>query len=90
MKQVILQYSVLLKLLSPLLIAGLDYTSPGAVTLTFNSTTTSQTVSVTILDDDILEENKTFIGNLTTTDDRVDLHPSTTTAIITDVGKLLS
>ena len=82
----------MLKLSSPLLIAGSDYTSPGVVTLTFNSTTTSQTVSVTILDDDILEDNETFVGNLNTTDKMVDINPDTATTIIIEDnnGKLLS
>ena len=48
----------------------------------FDSTTTSQNVYVAILDDDILEDNETFIGDLTTTDDRVDLHPVTATTVI--------
>ena len=77
---------------SSLLIAGSDYTSPGAVTLTFNSTTTSLEVPVDILNDNILENNETFIGDLATTDDRVDLNPINATATIIEDndGKLLS
>ena len=77
---------------SPLLVAGSDYTSPGAVTPMFGSTTTSQTVSVVIVDDEILEDDETFLGNLATTDDRVNLNPITATATIIEDndGKLLS
>ena len=91
MKQVDLECA-LLKLPSPLLIAGSDYTSPGAVTLTFNSTTTSQTVPVIIVDDEILEGNETFFGNLATTDDRIDINPVNANATIFEDndGKLLS
>ena len=91
MKQVGLECA-LLKLPSPLLIGGSDYTSPGAVTLTFSNTTTSQTVSVIIVDDEILEDNEKFFANLATTDDRIDINPVNANATIIEDndGKLLS
>ena len=77
---------------SPFLIAGLDYVSPGDVTLTFDNATTVQTVRVIIVDDNILEDDETFLGNLATTDLYVDLIPenATTTIMEDNDSKLLS
>ena len=77
---------------SSFLIGGSDYTSPGDVTLTFDNTTTSQAVRVVIVDDDIFEDDETFLGNLATTDPYVDLIPATATATILEDndGKLFS
>ena len=66
-----------------------DYTS---VTrgLTFNSGTTTQTVMVPIVGDNVVESTESFTVSLTSADSAVTLSPSTTTVTIQDDdGKFL-
>ena len=63
--------------------ASSDYTS---VTrgLTFNSGTTTQTVMVPIVGDNVVESTESFTVSLTSADSAVTLSPSTTTVTILD------
>ena len=65
-------------------VAGLpeDFVPLSDVPLQFDENTQSLTVTVTILNDDILEDTEFFLGNLNTSDDAVDLLPSEATVEI--------
>ena len=56
-------------------VAPIDFIDPGRVTLQFSNQTTSQTVRIVIEDDDILENDENFFGNLATLDGSVILDP---------------
>ena len=75
-----------LHLISP---AGSDYT-PVTTDLTFNSTNAAipQTVTIPILDDNILDDSEVFNVTLTTNNSNVTFLPELTTVTIQDIGKL--
>lgn len=50
-------------------VAPIDFIDPGPHTLRFDNSTTRAEVHITIKDDDILESNENFFGNLATLDD---------------------
>ena len=52
--------------------------------LTFNSGTTTQTVMIPILGDNVVESTESFTVSLTSADSAVTLNPSTTTVTIQD------
>ncbi len=59
-----------------------DFVALSNVTLEFSAGTSSHQVTVTIVNDDIVEDPETFFGNLTTSDDSVQLAPRTATVTI--------
>ena len=75
-----------LHLISP---AGSDYT-PVTADLTFNSTNAAipQTVTIPILDDNILDDSEVFNVTLTTNNSNIMLLPELTIVTIQDIGKL--
>ena len=73
-----------LSLLPP---AGADFTGISDV-WTFSDTVSMRCVTVSALDDDILEGNQTFFVNLTTSNTDVILNPAAAEVTITDVGTL--
>ena len=58
-----------------------DYTSV-SMELTFNSGTTTETVMIPIVGDDVVESTESFTVSLTTGDSAVNLSPQTTTVTI--------
>ncbi len=64
--------------------AGLDFIDPGEIPLQFDSTATSQTVRIIIIDDTILEADENFFGRLVTTDAAVNVDPSEAEATIVE------
>ena len=71
---------VLLFLLPP---APSDYTTV-TMDLTFNSATTTKTVMIPIVGDNVVESTKSFTVSLTSVDSAVNLSPPTTTVTIQD------
>ena len=63
--------------------ASSDYTSV-SMDLTFNSGTTTQTVMIPIVGDNVVESTESFTVSLTSADSAVTLNPSTTTVTIQD------
>ena len=61
----------------------MDYTVTSS-DLTFDAATSSQTVTIPILDDDIVEDSETIIVTLTSTDPAAILNPSSATVTIED------
>ena len=74
-----------LSLLPP---AGADFTGITDV-WPFSDAVSMQCVSVSALDNDILEGNQTFFVNLTTSNTDVILNPAAAEVTITDVGTLI-
>ena len=63
--------------------ASSDYTTV-SMDLTFNSGTTTQTVMIPILGDNVVESTESFTVSLTSADSAITLNPSTTTVTIQD------
>ena len=63
--------------------ASSDYTTV-SMDLTFNSGTTTQTVMIPIIGDNMMESTKSFTVSLTSADSAVILNPSTTTVTVQD------
>ena len=63
--------------------ASSDYTTV-SVDLTFNSGTTTQTVMIPIIGDNMVENTESFTVSLTSADSAVILNPSTTTVTVQD------
>ena len=63
--------------------ATLDYIVTSS-DLAFNATTLSQTVTIPILEDDIVEDSETIIVTLTSADPAAIINPSTASVIIED------
>ena len=61
----------------------MDY-EPITVDLTFNEAVSRACAEVTIVDDDVFEEDETFDVTLTTTDGDITLNPDSGTVTITD------
>ena len=61
--------------------ASSDYTTV-SMDLTFNSGTTTQTVMIPIVGDNVVESTESFTVSLTSADGAVTLNPSTTTVTI--------
>ena len=61
--------------------ASSDYTTV-SIDLTFNSGTTTQTVMIPIIGDNVVESTESFTVSLTSADSAVTLNPSTTTVTI--------
>ena len=68
--------------------AGVDYTAVSR-SLTFNAAVSTQTVTIPILDDLIVEHSEMFTLTLTSTDPAVILHPSSSTINIEDIDSEL-
>ena len=67
-------------------IAPGDYTTV-TQTLTFNQTTLSVDIPVTIIDDNLLEDNEMFFGMISNpSDSRVTLNPANANVTIEDFG----
>ena len=66
-----------------ILAATVDYVVTSS-DLTFNATTSSQTVTIPILDDNIVEGSETIIVTLTSTDSAAILNPSSASVTIED------
>lgn len=64
--------------------AGEDYESVTGLTLIFNSTVTTLAVSVSIVNDDIVEGNQSFFGNLSNPEGPVTLNLAQATVTIED------
>ena len=60
-----------------------DYTTV-SMDLTFNSGTTTQTMMIPIIGDNVVESTESFTVSLTSADSAVTLSPSTTTVTIED------
>ena len=73
-------------------VAPIDFISLLGVVLQFDENTQSNSVTVTIIDDDIVENVEDFFAALMTTDSAVDLAPNMTTVNIIDLddGKPLA
>ena len=70
--------------------ATVDYTVTSS-DWTFNTTTSSQTVTIPIIEDDTVEDSETIIVTLTSTDPAAIVNPSSASVTIEDNdGKLLS
>lgn len=65
-------------------IAPEDYLEESGLTLTFNSTVLSINISVAVIDDNIVEGNQSFFGNLLHPVGPVTLDPDVTTVTIVD------
>ena len=63
--------------------ATLDYVVTSS-DLTFNATTSSQTVTIPILEDDVVEDFETIIVTLTSADPAAILNPSSSSVTIGD------
>ena len=63
--------------------ASSDYTTV-SVDLTFNSGTTTHTVMIPIIGDNVVESTESFTVSLTSADSAVTLNPSTTTVTVQD------
>ena len=61
----------------------MDYTVTGS-DLTFNATTSSQTVTIPILEDNIVEGSETIIVTLTSSDPAAIVYPQTSSVTIVD------
>ena len=57
-------------------VAPMDFIRVTQTSIVFNAGTTSQQVTVSIADDDIVEDSEFFYGNLSTSDGAVILDPS--------------
>ncbi len=66
-------------------IAPIDFEAITGSVLQFDQDTPTVTVTVTIIDDAILENVENFFGNLVTSDSAVDLGPDTATVNILEV-----
>ena len=66
-----------------ILAATLDYIVTSS-DMTFNTTTSSQTVIIPILDDNIVEDSETIIVTLTSTDSAAIVNPSSASVTIED------
>ena len=64
-------------------VAPADFVPVTDAPLQFDSSTLSQTFTVTIVNDDILENPEEFFGMLTTLDDSVDIRPDVQTSTVT-------
>ncbi len=65
-------------------VAGNDYGGITSQAVTFDSSTERQTVTVNVINDDILEALETFMGSLTRTNLKIELINETATASIVD------
>ena len=63
-----------------------DFQQLGDVVLQFDENIMRREIRIGIIDDSILEDNEFFFGNLSTTDDAVDLMPDNTLVNILEVG----
>ena len=66
--------------------APMDYTDPGTVSLLFDSTTLSQSVVISIENDDIYESVERFFANLASTDMAVMVDPERAEVVIAEDG----
>ncbi len=66
--------------------APIDFEAITGSLLQFDQNTLTVTVTVTIIDDAILENVENFFGNLVTSDGAVDLGPATATVNILEDG----
>ena len=73
-------YSILLLLLP----AGEDYTAISGMILTFMTSVTEISITVTITDDDLVEIDENFFGDLTTTSGDVIINPAEAEVTILD------
>ena len=73
-------HTVVLQFLLP---APGDFVDPVEIVLQFDSISNSRTVTITIVDDNVLEDDETFFGNLVSTDPQVIAAPRT--AVVTIV-----
>ncbi len=64
----------------------IDFNAITGAALQFDQDTLTVTVTVTIIDDAILENDENFFGNLVTSDSAVDLGPDNATVNILEVG----
>ena len=64
--------------------APTDYTNPGTVTLSFDSTTLSQQVVISIENDDIYESVENFFANLASADPAVMVDPTRAEVVIAE------
>lgn len=71
---------------------SVDYVAIPNMILQFDENTASRSVTVTINDDNVLEDNENFFGNLNTSDVAVDLTPSLATVNILELddGRICS
>lgn len=67
-------------------IGAVDFVALDSVVLQFDENTLTIPIVITIVDDSILEDLEFFFGNLTTSDEAVDLLPDTTTINIQEIG----
>jgi len=67
-----------------LLAAPGDFVDPLEIVLQFDSVFNSRTATVTIVDDNILESNEIFFGNLASTDSQVIVSPQTAAVTIVE------
>ena len=72
-----------MKIIILILAATVDYTVTGS-DLTFNATTSSQTVTIPILEDNIVEGSETIVITLTPTDPAAIVYPQTSSVTIVD------
>ena len=61
-----------------------DFNAVSDQLFTFSPSTSSNDVTVTIIDDDIVENSEFFFGNLSTTDGAVNLDPSAARVTISE------
>ena len=67
-------------------VAPIDFVSISGAALQFDQNTLTVMVTVTIVDDAILENTENFFGNLITSDSAVDLGPDSATVNILEIG----
>lgn len=65
---------------------SVDYVAIPNLTLQFDENTLSQSVTIVISDDSILEDNENFFGSLSSSDNAVDLTPRMATINIFDLN----
>ncbi len=65
-------------------VAGIDYSGITSQTVTFDTSTDRQTVTVNVINDNIYEALETFMGLLTRTNLNIELFNETATATIID------
>lgn len=61
---------------------GSDFMDPGIIHVQFDNITASQSVSIAVIDDSVLEDDENLFGNLTTADPAVIVHPTQAEATI--------
>ena len=64
--------------------APVDYINPGDITLQFDSVTDTQFARITIMDDDIYEDQEFFISNLISFDGSVIINPGRAEVVINE------